>query len=85
MASSSLVTSIGTVTVETVPGLWALTTMFTVIRQAPKIKNNVHFHFFFSSLTIVLRKKGKILEKYNVKEAIKVIGKDANVSKRKLR
>lgn len=66
VTSSSLVTSIGTVTVKTVPGLWALTTVFTVIRQTPRRKYKVHFHSFFSSLTCHLYLSRKVKSRKEV-------------------
>lgn len=51
VASSSLVTCICTVAVEAVPGLWAFTTMFTIIRQTPKMQKKEHVHSLFCSFT----------------------------------
>lgn len=51
VASSSLVTCICTVAVEAVPGLRAFTTMFTIIRQTPKMKKKEYVRSLFCSFT----------------------------------
>jgi len=88
MASSSLVTSIVTVTVEVVPGLWTLTTMFTIVRQTPKMKETFSLSFPFFYLVFIFISGQQIMKKKcNIKKFFRLVEEGECVFKftRKLR